>query len=144
MKSFTGQEFGRIVVVYLKRGDKLLEGITSQLKELGIKDAVILNGIGSLQKVKFHIAGTTAAKDAPVFTSLENTPLELGSIQGMVLDGNPHFHMLVCHGDKTMLGHVDPECEVLYLAEITIAELKNVQVKRITNDVTGVGELVAR
>jgi uncharacterized protein len=144
MKKFIGEQLGRIVVLHLKRGEKLLETITEQLKELGIKDAIVLNGIGSLQKVKFHIAGSTAAKDEPVFTSLENTPIELGAIQGMVLNGNAHFHMIVSHLDKTLLGHVDPECEVLYLAEITLAELKGVNVDRIVNDVTGVGELIPR
>jgi len=144
MKRFVGEGLGRIVVLHLKRGDKLLESVTSQLEELGIKDAVVLNGIGSLQTGNFHVAGSTADKDEPAFTNLENTPLELGAIQGMVLNGKAHFHMVVCHLDKAMVGHIDPGCEVLYLGEITLAELKGVNVDRIVNHVTGVGELVPR
>jgi hypothetical protein len=73
MNRFVGEELGRIVVIHLKRGEKLPESIIHQLSELGIKDAVVLCGIGSMQKGSFHVAGSTAPRDEPVYTHLDNT-----------------------------------------------------------------------
>ena len=94
MRKFIGEGIGRIVVLNLQRGEKLLESIREQLKEEGIKNAIVLSAIGSLQKAVFH--RVTGMEETPVdeFITLEE-PMELASLQGVVIDGEPHFHMVI-------------------------------------------------
>ncbi len=133
MRRFIGQGFGRIVVLNLERGEKLLESIKEQLKEVGIKDAIILGAIGSLQKVVFH--RVTGIEDSPVdeYITIEK-PMELASLQGVVVDGQPHFHMVISDLEQVYTGHLEEETTVLYLTEITLAEVLGVNIERVKNE----------
>jgi predicted DNA-binding protein with PD1-like motif len=81
MKSFTLSGYGRVVVINLERGEKLLESIKARLADEGIKNAVITSAIGSLQKAVIH--RVTGFEESPVdeFVTVEK-PMELASLQG--------------------------------------------------------------
>lgn len=133
MKSFVSSGFGRIIVLNLHRGEKLLESIKAKLAEEGIRNAVITSAIGSLQKAVFH--RVTGMEPSPVdeFITVEK-PLELASLQGVVIDGEPHFHMVVSDLTQSYTGHLEEETTVLYLVEITLAELTDLDIVRRKND----------
>ncbi|MGI6189258.1 MAG: DNA-binding protein [Clostridiales bacterium] len=133
MRKFIGEGIGRIVVLNLQRGEKLLESIREQLKEEGIKNAIVLSAIGSLQKAVFH--RVTGMEETPVdeFITLEE-PMELASLQGVVIDGEPHFHMVISDLEQTYTGHLEEETTVLYLVEITLAEIKGINLERKKNE----------
>mgnify|MGYP000959970525 FL=1 len=133
MRKFIGEGIGRIVVLNLQRGEKLLESIRKQLKEEGIKNAIVLSAIGSLQKAVFH--RVTGMEETPVdeFITLEE-PMELASLQGVVIDGEPHFHMVISDLEQTYTGHLEEETTVLYLVEITLAEIKGINLERKKNE----------
>jgi len=133
VKRFVGEGFGRIVILNLQRGDKLLESIREQLSEAGIKNAVILSAIGSLQKAVFH--RVTGMEDSPVdeYITVEK-PLELASLQGVVVDGQPHFHMVISDLEQSYTGHLEEDTTVLYLVEISLAEIKGIELERVKNE----------
>ena len=133
MKTFIGEGLGRVVVINLQRGEKVLESVRKQLQEIGIRDAVILSAIGSLQQAVFH--RVTGMQDSPVdeFVTLTQ-PMELASIQGVVMNGEPHFHMVVSDLTKTYTGHLEEETTVVYLCEISLAEIKGLNVQRIKDE----------
>jgi len=133
MKVYTGEGLGRIVVLNLQRGEKVLESVRSQLKELGIENAVILSAIGSLQKAVFH--RVTGMQQSPIdeFVTLEQ-PMELASIQGVVIDGEPHFHMVVSDLEKTYTGHLEEGTTVVYLCEISLVEIRGISLKRVKDE----------
>lgn len=133
MKTFIGEGLGRIVIINLQRGEKLLESIRTQLKEMGIKNAVVLSAIGSLQKAVFH--RVTGMEESPVdeYVTVEK-PIELASLQGIVIDGEPHFHMVISDLDQAYTGHLEDGTTVLYLAEITLAEIKGIDLQRKKNE----------
>lgn len=133
MKLFTGEGIGRIIVLNLQRGDKLLEGIAEQLRKIGIKNAVVLSAIGSLQKAVFHRVTGMEASPVDEFVTIEK-PLELASLQGIVIDGQPHFHMVVSDLEQTYTGHLEENTVVLYLVEISIAEIKIPELARVKNE----------
>ena len=57
-------------------------------------------------------------------------------MDGIVADGEPHFHMTFSDLDKTYSGHLENGCEILYLAEIVLAEIKDLElVRRFEGDV---------
>ncbi len=133
MVSFLGEGTGRAVVMNLKRGDMLLEGIEKGLKEAGIKNAIITSAIGSLQKAVFHRVTGMEREPVDEFITVEK-PLELASLQGVVLDGQAHFHMVISDLETTYTGHLENGTTVLYLTEITLLELKGINLHRVKNE----------
>ena len=124
---------GRVVLMNLERGELLLESIEAELKRLGIKNAIISSAIGSLQKVVLHRVTGIEREPVDEFVTLEN-PIELASLQGFVLDGHPHFHIVVSDLEQTYTGHLEPGTTVLYLAEISLLELKNANLARVKDE----------
>ncbi len=47
MRTILSEGFGRVVILSFDRGEKLREGIRDKLKELGIKNAVLVSAIGT-------------------------------------------------------------------------------------------------
>ena len=74
-------------------------------------------------------------EETPVdeFITLEE-PMELASLQGVVIDGEPHFHMVISDLEQTYTGHLEEETTVLYLVEITLAEIKGINLERKKNE----------
>ena len=130
MTNFFANEYGRVIVIHLGKGELLLESIQRALEEQGIKNAVLLSAIGSLRKLSMHIIMDTDDKATNNFLVVEK-PFELCSMQGLVLDGVPHFHM-VCSapGNESFCGHVEPGCEVQYLMEIALMEVRDMDLTR--------------
>lgn len=60
--------------------------------------------------------------------------MELASLQGMVLDGKAHFHMVVSDVEQSYTGHLEPGTKVLYLGEVSLVELKGVSLTREKNE----------
>ena len=129
MRSFVTDNYGRFVVLHLSKGDLVLESIKEELSRLGIKNAVMLSAIGSLRKLAFHTITELADVSVDEFVTLER-PFELGAMQGLVLNGEPHIH-LICSDPKQMyLGHLEPGSEVQYLMEMSFLEVLDLDLTR--------------
>jgi len=133
MISYVREGVGRIVIMNLERGDLLLESIREELARLDIKNAVITSAIGSLQKVVLHRVTGIEREPVDEFVTIEN-PIELASLQGYVLDGHPHFHMVVSDLEQTYTGHLEDGTTVLYLAEVSLLEIKNPGLVRVKDE----------
>jgi predicted DNA-binding protein with PD1-like motif len=133
MISFCKEGAGRLIVINLERGELLLESIRETLSQYGIQDAVITSAIGSLSKVVLHRVTGFQREPVDEFVTLEK-PMELASLQGIVVDGHPHFHMVVSDLEKAYTGHLEEGTTVLYLVEISLLELKNTGLKRIPDE----------
>lgn len=133
MISFLGEGTGRVVVINLRRGELLLESIEKELASVGIKNAIITSAIGSLQKAVFHRVTGMEAEPVDEFVTIEK-PIELASLQGLVVDGHPHFHMVVSDVETPYTGHLENGTTVLYLVEITLLELKGLDLERVKDE----------
>ena len=133
MNAFMGSGFGRVVTINLKRGEKLLESIRDQLKKEGIRSGIVLCAIGSLEKAVIHRVMDNGVTPKDEYVTIEQ-PMELASLQGIIADGEPHFHVVISDLKKTYTGHLEPETTVLYLAEIAIAEINDLEIRRIKDD----------
>jgi len=130
MRTIVSEGLGRIVILSFDRGERLREAIRDRLRELGIKDAVLLSAIGTFEKARFHrIKHTKPAPEDEVFEI--DGPMELAAVDGIVADGEPHFHMVFQDLQRTYAAHLEDGSIVCYLAEIVLAELKGVQLTRI-------------
>lgn len=130
MKHFVGEGMGRVVVLNLFRGDKLLEGIRDGMKELGIKDAALVSCVGSLSKLEYHRPTSYAMSAEDEFLTIE-APMEIGSLSGTVINGQPHFHIVAHdHQNNTYGGHLEEGTTILYLAEIVMQEIVGLKLER--------------
>jgi predicted DNA-binding protein with PD1-like motif len=129
-----------VVAIYVEPGRMLLESITEAAGD--IKNGAVIAGVGTLKSCKLHcVTGTTFPPDEE-FITLQNEPLELVSLQGIIADGKPHLHAVVSRGFRqNYSGHLEYSSEVLYLAEILLIPFENKKLTRRLNTELGVAVL---
>ena len=123
--SLTGR-FDRVVVMRMKFKTDLLSEMEKQVKAQHIRNAVILSGIGSVRGYRVH---NVAGRDYPVpdmYVAAPNTPADLIGMNGYIVNGNIHAHVIMALGDKTattISGHLEKGTEVLTFAIVTLGVL---------------------
>jgi len=119
-----------LVVLGIAPGEMLLESITEAIERRGIRNGVVISGIGTLKTAHMHYIKDTEFPPTNEFFRLEE-PLELVSLSGIIADGEPHLHVAVSRGqDQVWSGHLEGESEVAYLAEIAILVCNDLDMAR--------------
>ena len=137
---FTKQYDGatQIVVIGIAPGEMLLETIEKAIADNDIQNGAVVSGIGTLKTCQLHYIKDTEFPPTDVFHTLEK-PLELLSVSGIIADGQPHLHVVVsCGEDEVFAGHLEPNSEVLYLAEIAISKFNPLKLTRVVDTERGV------
>ncbi len=132
MRTILSDGFGRAVILSFDRGEKLREGIRDRLKELGIRNAVLVSAVGTLEKARFSRTKTTGQQPQNEIFELGG-PIELASVDGLVADGEPHFHASFEVLGRPYAAHLEDGSVVYQMAEVVLAELKGVQLTRLHN-----------
>ena len=125
-----------VIILDLETGEDILKSIEKVIKEKKIKNAIVLTGTGSLSKIHYHTIVKEPNKSQPVkeIYREEEDYIEIFSIQGTIIDEEPHIHLNCSINDEIMLGgHLELGCEVLTGCEICILPLQNINLKRIKN-----------
>ncbi|MGA7342920.1 MAG: PPC domain-containing DNA-binding protein [Terracidiphilus sp.] len=123
--------FDRIVVIRLKFGANLLDGMRRVVKEQNIQNGVILSAIGSLRGYEVH---QVSNRDLPVQDTFEKNPMQpadLVSMNGYVIDGRIHAHMTLATPDRVIAGHVEEGNEVYTYAIVTIGVMNGANLDKI-------------
>lgn len=142
MRTFVTEKIGRIIIIHLSKGEDILTSVQSQIKQLNIQNAILVSAIGSLRCARLH--AITTLEDLPTNQYFNyQSPIELGSAQGLIIDGEPHFHLTISDSERVYTGHMEPGCEVQYLAELAILELPEVPITR-KNDEFGISYIDSR
>jgi predicted DNA-binding protein with PD1-like motif len=129
MKYFISQQVGRIFILRMERGDYLKETLAKLSKDENIENAVIVSGIATFDEAKIQMATTHGF---PIKYHIEHLtePLELASLDGTIIDSEPHLHGVISNSNTTWAGHILDGCRILYLGEIVIQELLGNKLKR--------------
>ena len=129
MEKYISTQVGRTFIIKMERGDYLRESLINLAKNEKIKNAVIVSGIATFDEAIFQMSTTY---DFPMEYHIEhlNEPLELASLDGTIIDSEPHLHGVISNANKTWAGHILDGCRILYLGEIVIQELLGNQLKR--------------
>ena len=133
MKYYSTEKIGRIFTISLATGDYVLESIKEVVKKENIKDAVVVSAIGTLDQYRAHYVTTTGFPAQNRFEHWKDKPIELANINGIIANGEPHLHVVVSDSEKAYAGHLEEGCRTLYLAEIVIIELKDLNLRRERN-----------
>ena len=120
----------QVVIVALAPGEMLLESIREAIKKHDIRSGVVVSGIGTLKTCHMHYIEHTEFPPKDKIFALK-APLELVSVSGIIADGEPYLHVVVsCAEAHVWSGHLEPESEVAYLAEIVILKFNDLAMVR--------------
>lgn len=123
--------FDRIVVIRLKNGANLLEGMRRAVKEQNIQNGVILSAIGSLRGYEVHQISNRELPSQDTFEKNPMQPADLVSMNGYVIDGRIHAHMTLATPDHVIAGHVEEGNEVYTYAIVTIGVMNGTDLGKI-------------
>ncbi len=140
MEVFPDGQLTEVVALRLDRGEDVLASIEKVARERGIHTGVVISGIGTLDRAQLHYVTHTGSPPRNEFVEYEG-PIELLSIDGIIADFTPHLHTCISIKDQIHMGHLEPGCRVLYLAEIAIAKLEGVRLTRRRDSETNVSQL---
>jgi predicted DNA-binding protein with PD1-like motif len=119
-----------IITMVFEPGEKLLESICSVIKEHDIRNGVVVSGIATTKKCAMHYINHTDFPSENSYYSVDK-PLELGSISGIIANGEPHLHIVVGHKeDDCWVGHLENDTEIAYLAELCILKCNGLHMMR--------------
>ena len=140
-------KLSRVVAIRLAPGDDLLRGMEDACIKYGIKNGVILSGIGSLRSALFftpvELPETKAGFGYSTPIDMAG-PIELISVSGAVcegLEGEPSLHVHCTFGDSqgyVRAGHLIEGNIVLLTADICIGEYGDIRVARSMDEELGV------
>jgi predicted DNA-binding protein with PD1-like motif len=123
--------FDRIVVIRLKNGANLLEGMMRVVKEQNIQNGVILSAIGSLRGYEVHQISNRELPTQDTFEKNPMQPADLVSMNGYVINGRIHAHMTLATPDHVIAGHVEEGNEVYTYAIVTIGVMNETNLDKI-------------
>lgn len=142
MEVFPGGRLGEVITLRLDRGDDVLTSIEALAKDKVIHTGLVLSGIGTLDQACLHHITHTGYPSIDQFVQYQG-PIELLSVQGLIADFTPHLHTCISIKEQTYMGHLEPGCRVLYLAEIAVARVEGMRLRRAANPETGIKQLHA-
>lgn len=121
-------EIKRIVLVRLNPGDDVLLSLREAVKQEGVKNGLIVNGLGSTSSYHYHVVGDTNLPPKELFPRGENAPRDIVCFSGMIMNGRVHAHVLLSDDKRAEGGHLEEGTRVLTFSVIAIADLGDTNV----------------
>ena len=112
-----------VLIVRLKYDTDLLQGLENAVRQNKIRNAVILAGIGSVRNYRFHVVSSRVLPPNNTFVENPSGPADLASMNGYVIDGRIHAHLILANTDKAFGGHLETGTTVLTFAIVTLGIL---------------------
>lgn len=126
-----GQSFGckKFWVVRIDPGEDVLICLRNFIKEKGIKQGMAVMGYGTLAKISMHWVTHNRFPPDNRYDEWE-AGIEIMSINGMIVDGEPHIHFTCSTPEGAFGGHMEEGCICYVLCEVGILELEGAQMTR--------------
>lgn len=116
-------------VVRIDPGEDVLISIKKFIKDNGIKQGVVVMGYGTLGKISLHWVTHNRWPPENKYDQWEGG-IEIMSINGMIVDGEPHIHITASDRNGAYGGHLEEGCEVYVLCEVGIVEVEGAKMAR--------------
>jgi predicted DNA-binding protein with PD1-like motif len=105
-------------------GDDILEKLTEAIDVHKIKNALILNGIGSVSSHHYHVVSSRVNPPNEIFVKAD-APADVISLNGLVLDGRVHAHITLSNDKTSYGGHLEPGTVVLTFLVVSLMPFDN-------------------
>ncbi len=119
----------RIHILRVDPGEDVLGSVQRFLREAGIGQAVVLGGYGTLAAYHLHWVTHNRIPTENLFGRGEGG-IEILSMNGLVVDEEPHIHVALSTADGAFGGHLEPGCIAYVLCEVFFAEVEGVTLSR--------------
>lgn len=113
----------RVVIVRLKNGTDVLEGLREAVRKEEIKNGIILQGIGSVTSWHIHAVSETTGFPTINAYSKAKGPFDVLTIGGYIFNGRVHAHITLSDLKTTIGGHLEEGTETYTFLIITIGVL---------------------
>jgi predicted DNA-binding protein with PD1-like motif len=120
---------GRLHIVRVDPGEDVLGSVGRFLQEAGVRQAVVLGGYGTLAAYHLHWVTHNRIPTENLFGRGEGG-IEILSMNGLVVAGEPHIHVALSTPDGAFGGHLEPGCTAYVLCEVFLAEVEGVILSR--------------
>jgi predicted DNA-binding protein with PD1-like motif len=124
--SFEGKKFW---VVRIDPGEDVLKSLKNFIKEKDIRQGMIVMGYGTFSKVSLHWVAHNRWPATNHYDDWEGG-IELMSMNGMIVDGEPHIHFTASTIAGAFGGHLEEGCICYVLCEVGIVELEGPRMTR--------------
>jgi predicted DNA-binding protein with PD1-like motif len=115
----------RIHILRIDPGEDVLESIECFLQDARIRQAVVIGGYGTLAAYHLHWVMHNRIPTDNAFGRGEGG-IEILSMNGLVVDGEPHVHIALSTQDGAFGGHLEPGCVAYVLCQVFLAEVEGV------------------
>ncbi len=137
----TTVNISRVHILRVDPGEDVLGAVKNFIAQASIKQAVVLNGYGTLAAHRLHWVTHNRIPTNNVIASGEGG-IEILAMSGLIVDGEPHIHVTLATQQGAYGGHMEDGCKAYVLCEIFFAEVEGKQLSRprVAVDVTGMGQ----
>lgn len=115
----------QLLTVRLNPGDEIYSALNEAIRREKINNAIILTGVGSVNAFHYHVVSTPEMPPENAFVKGEKA-MDIVNINGMVLEGRLHSHIIFSDTKVALGGHMEPGCRVLTFAVVVFALLDGV------------------
>jgi predicted DNA-binding protein with PD1-like motif len=122
MKAFK-HAYKNFFFVRLNEDEDILLSLRKAVAENGVKNAVILMGMGSVKCYHFHVVDSNVNPPAELYPKSGNAA-DIVNINGIVIDGRVHAHITLTDSKVAFGGHLEEGCKVLTFNVIALAEIE--------------------
>lgn len=138
---FASMTIRKIHILRVDPGEDVLEVVERFLEEANVRQAVVLGGYGTLAAYHLHWVTHNRIPPDNAFARGEGG-IEILSMNGLVVDGEPHIHVTLSTPGGAFGGHLESGCIAYVLCELFFAEVEGVTMsrQRVPVAVEGMGE----
>ena len=138
---FASLSLGKVHILRIDPGEDVLESVHRFLQEADVRQAVILGGYGTLTAYHLHWVTHNRIPTDNAFGRGEGG-IEILSMNGLVVDGEPHIHVALSTREGAFGGHLEPGCTAYVVCQVFFAEVEGVALsyQRVPVAVEGMGE----
>jgi len=138
---FASMSVKGIHILRIDPGEDVLEVVKQFVQEANLRQAVVLGGYGTLAAYHLHWVTHNRIPTENRFGRGEGG-IEILSMNGLVVEGEPHIHVTLSMPDGAFGGHLEPGCTACVLCEVFFAEVEGVTLsrQRVPVAVEGMGE----
>lgn len=110
---------GEVIAIRLNPGDDVLESLNKAVKEMGIENGLIVQGIGSVYSHHHHVVSSGVNPPEEIFIR-GKAPADVVCVNGMILDGRVHAHITLANDKVAYGGHLEPDTKVLTFMVVSV------------------------
>ena len=111
----------RIVLARINPGEDILLSIRQAVEENGIRNGMIIGGLGSARSIHYHVVASNDLPPEEIFPK-DDGPYDICTMTGLVIDGRVHAHITFSDDNKVQGGHMEEGCRALTFSVVMLAD----------------------